>query len=107
MERTKLIRTLKNLLAEQFELKKGTSIHFQTMDEILKALRVQNINENFTGTLQEIHAYVSEGQFHPNPYAHIQLHKMNIERWVKELELLSVGGGAVTIDYEQRKGREI
>ncbi|MBU9713736.1 YtzH-like family protein [Evansella tamaricis] len=107
MDRTFLIYELKKLLKEQKEGKNGTSIYFKKMSDIVKTLRTGTINDNFKGTLQEIHIYVNDGQFHPNPYSHISHHKLNISRWVEELEMLESGGGAVTIDYDDRKGREI
>ncbi|RKL66774.1 hypothetical protein CR203_13115 [Salipaludibacillus neizhouensis] len=80
---------------------------FTKMDGVLATLREESINENFLGTIQEIHTYVDNGRESSNRTELVKHHHLNLSRWVEELQLLNEGGGKVTIDYEQRKGREI
>ncbi|PYZ93799.1 hypothetical protein CR194_11675 [Salipaludibacillus keqinensis] len=102
-----ILEQLQSLLKQQKENSGGTKEEFNKIEGIIKVLREENINENFDGTIQEIHSYVDKSKETDSLDEWVQFHKLNLSRWVEELSLLIDGGGKVTIDYEQRKGREV
>ncbi|MGJ9382333.1 YtzH-like family protein [Salipaludibacillus sp. CF4.18] len=101
------IDLLQSLLDHQKKTETASIEEFTKMDGVLATLREESINENFLGTIQEIHTYVENGRESSNRNELVRHHHLNLSRWVEELHLLNEGGGKVTIDYEQRKGREI
>ncbi|MCR6095471.1 hypothetical protein HXA34_15155 [Salipaludibacillus agaradhaerens] len=107
MAREELLKDVQTLL---YELKETPILKNQTifrLNETIKELRNMELNPNFTGTIQEIHIFADKviTSSHPNDVVHH--HSLNIARWIEEVGLLINGGGKVTIDYEQRKGREV
>lgn len=102
-----LIHRLRDILKEQMEGSNGEVWQFQEIDRIIHLLPHNEINKNFHGTIEEIHAYVNNITTEQAINEHIHFNETNISRWLEELAMLEDGGGAVTIDYYQRKGREI
>ncbi|WP_078555544.1 YtzH-like family protein [Bacillus alkalicellulosilyticus] len=95
------------ILKAQLEAVDSSSDQFSILkDEIEKVVTMEEIDPNFKGTLQEIKSYVSTAANSHSYKEHIKLNDLNIKRWIEELERL-MRSEAVTIDYEQRKGREI
>ncbi|MDQ0254978.1 hypothetical protein J2S74_002360 [Evansella vedderi] len=103
-----LLLNLQQILLEQREQKAGNIEQFQEMKKIMKQIPSDQINPNFKGTIDEISAYINHDIRTKNEInEHVKHHTLNISRWQEELSMLRAGGGAVTIDYEQRMGREI
>ncbi|MCD8509976.1 MAG: YtzH-like family protein [Bacillus sp. (in: Bacteria)] len=102
-----LLHRLRDILKEQQYMLDGEVSQFQEMNRIIDLLPYEELNKNFHGTIEEINTYVNNLTTNQPIKEHIEVNKPNISRWLEELEMLEDGGGAVTIDYEQRKGREI
>jgi len=107
MATNQLLEQFQSILKQQLQKGTATNEEFNQLRGIVKVLREEELNENFQGTLQEIHSFVDKSDDTNNLNEFIQLHKLNLSRWVEELSMLIDGGGKVTIDYEQRKGREV
>ncbi|WP_026690713.1 hypothetical protein [Alteribacter aurantiacus] len=107
MSQTETITKLRKLLIHMKNREHTTENDFEKMQGFVKELRHDEINENFEGSIVEMDAFIDERTTSSNLKEHIQLHQMNIARWIEELEMLRDGDGGVTIDYEQREGREI
>ncbi|OLO40201.1 hypothetical protein BTR23_06795 [Alkalihalophilus pseudofirmus] len=109
MKNYKLVDTTPMIEILQSQLKKGTSSysHFERLQEEISNVIKKEIDPNFKGTLQEINVYCKTAKESHNIGEHINLHDLNIKRWLEELHLVMTGSEAVTIDYDQRKGREI
>ncbi|MEB1807853.1 MAG: hypothetical protein LPK26_11295 [Bacillaceae bacterium] len=109
MSHKKLVNTKPVISILQSQLEKGTTSFSQC--EILKneisIIISDEIDPNFKGTLQEILAYCKTIQESEDKIEHIKLNDLNLKRWIEELHLVMKGSEAVTIDYDQRKGREI
>ena len=110
MEKSQLITKLEVLLMEQKQLQTADQELLSKMDGILESLRKKSYIQDFEGTFSEIHAFTTTAldfneREESNKY--VESHRLNLSRWLEELSLLADGGGAVTIDYEQRKGREV
>lgn len=73
----------------------------------LTALETSSVNENFTGTIEEIRSFADILKDTDSTEDFIMHHKLNLSRWTEELQILEEGSGGVTLDYEQRKGREV
>ncbi|ADU31537.1 hypothetical protein [Evansella cellulosilytica] len=101
-----VISELKYLLDKQFSGKMEEG-DFDQISSKIKIIKEVNINENFVGTIQELNHYVDNFTESENVQDYVSVNYPNIKRWIDELTLLEQGGGAVTTDYEQRKGREI
>ncbi|WP_017726528.1 hypothetical protein [Halalkalibacterium ligniniphilum] len=87
---------------------KATQADFQHMYALYQILRKEyDIDPNFQGTLDELQLFFKEGQQEEQHEDFIPYYDLNIKRWIEELTLLGNGSKAVTIDYQQRKGREI
>ncbi|UTR15650.1 hypothetical protein MM221_03415 [Salipaludibacillus sp. LMS25] len=107
MTREELLKDVQTLLCE---LKEAPILKNQTisgLNEAIKELRSMDLNPNFTGTIQEIHIFADKVVTSSHPNDVVYHHSLNIARWIEEVGLLINGGGKVTIDYEQRKGREV
>lgn len=102
-----MLEQFQSILKQVKQKETATNEEFNQLRGIIKVLREEKFNENFHGTIQEIHAFIDKADETENLNEFIQLHKLNLSRWVEEISLLIGGGGKVTIDYEQRKGREI
>ncbi|MFV8827627.1 YtzH-like family protein [Alkalihalobacterium sp. APHAB7] len=105
----KLVNTKPIISILQSQLEKGTTSFSQCEDlqeEISKMIQ-DDIDPNFKGTLQEILAYCKTIKESEDAMEHIKLNDLNLTRWIEELHLVMKGSEAVTIDYDQRKGREI
>ncbi|UTR11436.1 hypothetical protein MM300_03645 [Evansella sp. LMS18] len=110
MEKDEMIQQVRAILKEQLKTKDAGNGQMRELDDLLSSLREKHFNANFSGTVEEIHAYTKtalETNSKDKLQAHVEHHHLNLSRWLEELNLLKAGGGAVTIDYEQRKGREI
>lgn len=109
METADIRSSIQILKTHLTEPEKSNEEQFTHLERSMKKLNLNkdNINDNFTGTIEEVKVYVSHRPNHDALSEHIRLNSENIKRWIEELQLLHDGGGAVTIDYEQRKGREI
>jgi len=107
MATNQMLEQFQSILKQQLQKGTATNEEFNQLRGIVKVLREEELNENFQGTLQEIHSFVDKSDDTNNLNEFIQLHKLNLSRWVEELSMLIDGGGKVTIDYEQRKGREV
>ncbi|MDG5787730.1 YtzH-like family protein [Evansella sp. AB-P1] len=109
MKNYPIVERVKSILLEQVKSHRTSVEEFQKLEQLLKIIEDEEINDNFEGTLQEIRSYIDRC---PTPQGreldeYVNLHRLNISRWIEELSMLNEGGGAVTLDYEQRKGREI
>ncbi|MCR6111698.1 hypothetical protein HXA35_15220 [Bacillus sp. A301a_S52] len=107
MAREELLKDVQTLLCE---LKEAPFLKNQTifrLNAAIKELRNMDLNPNFTGTIQEIHTFADKVITSSQPDDVLHHHSLNIARWIEEVGLLINGGGKVTIDYEQRKGREV
>ncbi|UCZ52330.1 YtzH-like family protein [Bacillus shivajii] len=107
MEKAHLIREMISIIDNQERTEKGSERDFQRLVNIIYEFRNDVYNENFQGTLQEIKAYAQKRKESVTLDEHINNHLHHMSRWKEELTLFLNGGGAVTIDYEQRKGREV
>ncbi|MFA9559077.1 YtzH-like family protein [Evansella sp. AB-rgal1] len=107
LDRLLMVDHVKDILKEQLVLKTASESQFERLDKIISQLRDEFINENFQGTIEEIHSYVKNSPRDKEMDDFVNLHRLNITRWLEELTLLNEGGGAVTIDYKQRQGREV
>lgn len=107
MDLKQTVDLLQSVLKQQKINETASLEEFTKMKGMIEPLKEELINENFEGTIQEIHVYVMNGLASSNRKELVTHHKLNLARWIEELELLNDGGGQVTIDYEQRKGREI
>ncbi|WP_026671677.1 hypothetical protein [Alkalihalobacterium bogoriense] len=95
------------ILQEQIKTGDGTPLQFATLKTEIKRIRfTHDIDPNFKGTFDELETYITTNSDANSTQEHIKLNEMNIKRWMDELHLL-MHGKAVTIDYNQRKGREI
>lgn len=106
VETLEIIQILKGQISSPNQVKEEQFIALELSLLQLEQKR-EKINDNFKGTLDELLAYVTQRSEAPTLTEHTLLNESNIRRWIQELHLLRDGGGAVTIDYEQRKGREI
>ncbi|UOE93499.1 hypothetical protein [Alkalihalobacillus sp. LMS39] len=96
-----------DILEEQLKTGDGTALQFATLSTEIKRLRfTTDIDPNFTGTFDELETYISTVSQASSAQEHIKLNDLNLKRWIDELHLL-MHGKAVTIDFNQRKGREI
>ncbi|WP_280769965.1 YtzH-like family protein [Salipaludibacillus daqingensis] len=102
-----MLEQFQSILKQQKQKGTATREEFNQLRGIIKVLRDEKLNENFDGTIQEIHAFIDKADETENLTDLIEHHKLNISRWIEEISLLIDGGGKVTIDYEQRKGREV
>ncbi|WP_078594989.1 hypothetical protein [Evansella clarkii] len=110
MEKDEMIQQVREILKEQLRTKDAENGQLSELDALLSSLKEKHFNANFSGTVEEIHAYTKtalETSSKDKLRTHVEHHHLNLARWLEELDLLKAGGGAVTIDYEQRKGREI
>lgn len=107
MSTHQMLEQFQSILKQQKQKGTATNNEFNQLRGIIKVLRKEKLNENFHGTIQEIHSFIDKADKTENLNDFIQHHQLNLSRWVEEISLLIDGGGKVTIDYEQRKGREI
>ncbi|SES35053.1 YtzH-like family protein [Salipaludibacillus aurantiacus] len=102
-----ILEQLQSLVKQLKEKEEGTKDEINKIEGIIKSLKEEPLNENFSGTIQEIDAFIETAKESKETNELIKYHKLNLSRWTEELSLLIDGGGKVTFDYEQRKGREI
>lgn len=107
MGNDQILNQLQKILFMIKDLESITDNQINQIEGIIKVLREEKMNENFDGTIQEIHAFLDNLKDTDKPDDLVVHHKLNISRWLDELQFLEEGGGRVTLDYEQRKGREI
>ncbi|MDE5415859.1 YtzH-like family protein [Alkalihalobacterium chitinilyticum] len=109
MSHKKLVNTEPIISILQSQLEKGTTSFSQceNLKNEISIIISDEIDPNFKGTLQEILAYCKTIQDSDDTIEHIKLNDLNLKRWIEELHLVMKGSEAVTIDYDQRKGREI
>ena len=102
-----MLEQFQSILYQQLQKGTATNREFDQLRGIIKNLREERLNENFHGTIQEIHSFIDKADETENLNDFIEHHQLNLSRWVEEISMLLEGGGKVTIDYEQRKGKEI
>ncbi|AOM82159.1 hypothetical protein [Salisediminibacterium beveridgei] len=107
MSSFQILDQLQKILVIVKENERVTDNQINQIEGIIKVLREEPLNENFDGTIQEIHSFLDNLKDTKTPDELVTHHKLNLSRWIDELHFLEEGGGAVTLDYEQRKGREI
>ncbi|WP_416151538.1 YtzH-like family protein [Salipaludibacillus sp. HK11] len=107
MSTDNLLGQLQTILEQLQQKNEATKDDFNQLKEVAQELRTDKFNENFHGTIQEIHAFADKSEETNNLNELVQHHGLNLSRWIEEISLLIDGGGKVTIDYEQRKGREV
>ncbi|MBU8905251.1 YtzH-like family protein [Desertibacillus haloalkaliphilus] len=100
--------TMIDILEAQKKHQSGTDEQFHVLAEQLHHLTAkEEVDPNFLGTVAELKAYIETKDQSESIAEHVRLNELNIKRWIIELTLLAKGSQAVTIDFEQRKGREI
>ncbi|MFB5663792.1 hypothetical protein [Alteribacillus sp. HJP-4] len=103
-ETEQLIKIITDLL----DACNGSEDQFRTMHQELKKLQLgEEIDPNFQGTLSEMEAFIDGRSESNSLQQHVEINELNLKRWRSELQHLQEGAGAVTIDHEQRRGREI
>lgn len=107
MSKLQMLEQLQSIFKQIKEKESVSQEELNQVEGIIKVLREESLNENFEGTIQEIHTFSDKIKETDNPDNLVKHHKLNLSRWTEELGLLIDGGGKVTIDHEQRKGREV
>ncbi|WP_216831809.1 YtzH-like family protein [Alkalihalobacterium elongatum] len=110
MSDKKLVNTKPIIELLETQLKQGVTTleQCEELQEKISIIRQEEeIDPNFQGTLQELQAYCITVKESNNLSEHVTFNDLNLKRWIEELQLVMTGSEAVTIDYDQRKGREI
>lgn len=102
------IQPVITILVEQLRTKSSNLSDLKRIINIIENLNEnEEIDPNFQGTIDELKVYATTLLEASNLSEHIKLNDLNIKRWIEELNSIMKGSEAITIDYEQRKGREI
>lgn len=100
-------KQLITLLKKQWRTKDTSKDFFVQLKNELEIIKQAEFDPNFRGTINELSNYINSGLEQQKNEEEIYLHDLNYKRWIEELELLVHGSSAVTIDYKQRKNRQI